>query len=91
LKLIHSTTIDSPSTSALINPGTPTSTDSMSSVADSTKQSPLAELVNLLKIDYQNRIKTGEARVLTSNECLVPYMKRKKISSKQKKKRKNEN
>jgi len=70
LKLTDSTTIDSPSTSALINPGTPISTESVSSVVDSTKQSPLVELVNLPKIDYQNRIKTRKARVLTSNECL---------------------
>ena len=77
----------------MINPGTPTSTDSMLSVVDSTKQSPLAELVNLPKIDYQNRIKTRKARVLTSNECLRALhekVEKKRQAEEEKKKKKIE-
>ena len=67
LKLAHSTTAQTPSTPVLDNPS---SAGSASLVRDSTKRSPLAELVNLPKIDYRKRTKTGKARVLTSNECL---------------------
>ena len=62
LKLAYSTTAQTPSAPLLDNPS---SAGSVSSVRDSTKRSPLAELVNLLKIDYQ-KSKTGKARVLTS-------------------------
>ena len=50
-----------------VNPGTPSSGSSRSSI-DTTKRSPLAELVNVPKIDLQKKVKTGKAKVLTSNE-----------------------
>ena len=74
LKLAYSTTIQTPSVPLLDNPS---SAGSVSSVRDSTKRSPLAELVNLLKIDYQ-KSKTGKARVLTSKNVSKLYRKEEK-------------
>ena len=68
LKLTHLTP-HNPSKPVPVDPGTPSSGSSRSSI-DTTKQSPLAESVNVPIIDSQKKAKTGKARVLTSNECI---------------------
>ena len=55
-----------------VNPGTPSSGSSRS-LFETIKWSPLAKLVNVPKIDSQKKVKTGKARVLTSNECIKAF------------------
>ena len=74
------------------------STDKMASSSSVThestvKRSPLAELVNIPRINRDNRLKTGHARVLTSSECIKAFEEkeeRKRAAEEEKQKRKAE-
>ena len=51
-------------------PGTSSSSVTVESVA---KHSPLAELVNIPRVNWDKQLKTGHARVLTSSECIKTF------------------
>ena len=63
-----------------------------SSLPSEEKRSPLAELVNIPKIDNHTK-KTGKARVLTSNECIKVFEEKeqkKRLAEEEKKRKKTE-
>jgi len=54
------------------------------------KRSPLAELVNIPKVNRDKQLKTGHAIVLTSSECSKEKEERKCVAEAEKQKRKYE-
>ena len=76
------------------------STDKMANASSTSvthestvKRSSLAELVNIPRINRDNRLKTGHARVLTSSECIKAFEEkeeRKRAAEEEKQKRKAE-
>lgn len=71
-----------------------TSTSLSSATPESAvRRSPLAELVNTPRINKDKQLKTGYARVLTSNECIKAFEEkeeRKRLAEEEKQKRKAE-
>ena len=67
------TPTSTPSVTTLTNSGTQPSDSSGSLTGDTPKRSPLSELMNLPDIEKHKTVKTGSARVLTSNECLKAF------------------
>lgn len=68
-------------------------TPSSCSSGNSEKRSPLSELINVPNINNRKTVKTGSARVLTSNECLKAFEEKeqkKRLEAEEKQKRKEE-
>jgi len=70
------------------------STDKMANASSTSvthestvKRSSLAELVNIPRINRDNRLKTGHARVLTSSECIKAFEEKERKGSVQQKKK----
>ena len=90
LKFFVSPKAHEPSFSELFKSGSPNSM--RSSLPSEEKRSPLAELVNIPKIDNQKK-KTGKAGVLTSNECFKAFeetKQKKRLAEEEKKIKKTE-